>query len=326
MNVIISNKYKDILNSLDVDVSKNMNGEFTVDEIIHSFSNFFFNRMFLDITAIKDHTNLQNIQKLSMNIDMSKVILFLDDDNESSSPSYLSQLISLGIYNFTRNREGLMYLYNHPNSYRDVAHIHQINNQIVEQEVKSTPSTTLRILGIKNITNHAGATTLIYMLRKQLSNHYNVIAIEVNKRDFIFFNDRNLISTTEEELPDVISKHKDADIILIDLNDSNDALCSDVLYLIEPTTIKLNRMIMLDKKIFDKLVNKKIVLNKSLLETKDILDFEFESSSKVYYNLPPLNDKSDNSDVLLPFLDRLGFVKRIENKENDNKIFGLFKF
>ena len=326
MNVIISNKYKDILNSLDVDVSKNMNGEFTIDEIIHSFSNFFFNRMFLDITAIKDHTNLQNIQKLSMNIDMSKVILFLDDDDESSSPTYLSQLISLGIYNFTRNREGLIYLYNHPNSYRDVAHFHQINNQTIENEIKPTTSTTLKIIGIKNITNHAGATSLIYMLKKQLSQHYNVVGIEVNKRDFIFFNDKNLISTTEEELPGIISKHKDADIILIDLNDSNDALCSDVLYLIEPTTIKLNRMIMLDKKVFDKLANKKIVLNKSLLNTKDILDFEFESSSKVYYNLPPLNDKSDNSDVLLPFLDRLGLVKRIENKETDNKIFGLFKF
>lgn len=325
MNVIISNKYKDLLNSLDVDVSKNMNGEFSVDEIIQSFSNFFFNRMFLDITAIKDHKDMRNIQKLSMNIDMSKVILLLDDTDESSSPNYLSQLISLGIYNFTRNREGLIYLYNHPNSYRDVAHIHKLDESEEELPIKNK-NTNLRILGIKNITNHAGATTLIYMLKKQLSLHYNVVGIEINKRDFMYFSDENLISTTTEELPRVISKYKDVDIILIDLNDGNDVYCDDILYLIEPSTIKLNKMIMLDKKVFERLNGKKIVLNKSLLETKDILDFEFESHSKVYYSLPPMDDKKDNSNVILPFLDRLGFVKRVENKQSDNKIFGIFKF
>lgn len=325
MNVIISNKYKDLLNSLDYDISKNMNGEFSVDEIIKSFSNFFFNRMFLDITAIKDHKDLRNIQKLSMNLDMSKVILLLDDEVDDTSQEYLSQLISLGIYNFTRNREGLIYLYDHPNSYRDVAHIHNINNNVEQSIHLNERPTNQRIVGIKNLTNHAGATTLVYMLKKQLSIHYSVVGIEINKRDFMYFKDENLISTTEEELPKVISKYKDIDIILIDLNDSSDVFCDDVLYLIEPSTIKLNKMIMLDKRVFDKVKNKKIVLNKSLLDTKDILDFEFESNSKVYYALPPMDDKKDNSNVLLPFLDRLGFVKRVE-KHNDNKIFGLFKF
>ena len=42
MNVIISNKYKDLLNSLNNNIIKNINGEFTVDEIISSFSSFFF--------------------------------------------------------------------------------------------------------------------------------------------------------------------------------------------------------------------------------------------------------------------------------------------
>ena len=32
----------------------------------------------------------------------------------------------MGIYNFTRNKEGILYLLDHPNSYRDVAHIHQL--------------------------------------------------------------------------------------------------------------------------------------------------------------------------------------------------------
>ena len=74
MNVIVANKNEGFLNSLDVDIIKSINGEYEVDEIIQIFSNFFFNRMFLDITAIKNNHNISNIQKLSMNFDIDKVI------------------------------------------------------------------------------------------------------------------------------------------------------------------------------------------------------------------------------------------------------------
>ena len=74
MNVIVSNKNEGLLNSLDVDVIKSINGEFEADEIIQTFSNFFFNRMFLDITSIKNYTDVTNIQKLSMSLDIEKVI------------------------------------------------------------------------------------------------------------------------------------------------------------------------------------------------------------------------------------------------------------
>ena len=184
MNVIIANKYSDMLKTLEIDVIKSIEGEFTVDEIIDSFSNFFFQRMILDITAIKDYKDLKNIQKLSVNLDMDKVILLLDDSAESESALYLSRLISMGIYNFTRNKEGIMYLFNHPNSYRDVAHIHQLEN-LTEQINDRIITKNMRILGIKNLTDHAGATTFIYILKKQLDSYYNVVALEVDKRDFI---------------------------------------------------------------------------------------------------------------------------------------------
>ena len=35
--------------------------------------------MILDITAIKDYKNIANIQKLSVSLDMDKVILLLDE-------------------------------------------------------------------------------------------------------------------------------------------------------------------------------------------------------------------------------------------------------
>ena len=127
MNVIVSNKNEGLLSSLDVDIIKSINGEFEADEIIQTFSNFFFNRMFLDITAIKDYKNITNIQKLSMSLDIEKVI-FLLDTSLMNDNSFLSKLISMGIYNFANTKESLLYLYNHPNTYKDVAHFHQLNN------------------------------------------------------------------------------------------------------------------------------------------------------------------------------------------------------
>ena len=120
MNVIIANKQQSMLQNLEIDVIKTLEGEFDVDDIIAQFQNFFFQRMILDVTALKNYKDIRNLQKLSITLDMDKVILLLDDSDESGSSSYLSKLISMGIYNFTKNLEGIMYLYNNPNSYRDV--------------------------------------------------------------------------------------------------------------------------------------------------------------------------------------------------------------
>ena len=95
MNVIIANKYKEMLMNLDIEVIKSIEGEFDVDEIINNFTNFYFDRMILDITAIKDYQDLDNLQKLSINFDMNKVILLLDNSEESNTKSYLSKLLSI---------------------------------------------------------------------------------------------------------------------------------------------------------------------------------------------------------------------------------------
>ena len=41
MNVVISNKYQSMIESLNLDVIKSLNGEFEVEEIINQFQNFF---------------------------------------------------------------------------------------------------------------------------------------------------------------------------------------------------------------------------------------------------------------------------------------------
>lgn len=316
MNVIVSNKNQNLLNSLDVDVIKSISGEFSVDEIISTFSNFFFNRMFLDITAIKDYTDISNMQKLSMGLEMDKVILLLDN-NLMNDNSYLSKLISMGIYNFANNKETLMYLYNHQNTYKDVAHIHQLgneNNQVENNKkhglfgdsYKSDNIVrTAKVLGFKNVTASAGATTLIYMLKKVLSEKDYVVAIEVNKNDFGFFNEKDMYSVSENNLEAAINKFGTANMILVDLNNINGDICDEIAYLIEPSMIKLNKMMLVNKDVFDKLSSKKVVLNKSLLSSKDVNDFEYESRSKVVFNIPPLNDRADNKEVLTEFINKL---------------------
>ena len=274
MNVIIANEAKDMLSQLDIDVIKSVDGIHSADEIVDMFKNFFFARMVLDVTAIEDYQNITNIQKISIGLDADKIILVLPNNEVCTSSSYLSKLISMGIYNFTTNLEGIKYCLEHPNTYKDVAHIQQLNDlstTISEKVVSGS-----RIIGIKNITDHAGSTTLIYMLKKELEQTYNmkVVAIEINRHDFAYFHDKNMISITDEELMSEIVKHNDASIILIDLNDSdNDGVCSDTLYLIEPSSIKLNKLMRRNRRIFEELKGKKIILNQSLLSNNCFLMF-----------------------------------------------------
>ena len=310
MNVIVSNKNKSLLNNLDVDVIKSIDGEFTADELIGTFSNFFFNRMFLDITALKDYMDIANIQKLSMNIDMEKVILLLDN-NLMEDKEYLSKLISMGIYNFANTKESLMYLYDHPNTYKDVAHIHQLSSPLSISEDYSDDSSnkivrTAKVVGFINATSGAGATTLIYMLKKRLSVNDYVVAIEVNKNDFGFFNEQDMYSVNQNNLLAAINKFGTANTILVDLNNAPGDLCDELVYLMEPSTIKLNKMMLVNKEIFKKISDSKLVLNKSLLTDKNVHDFEFESQATVTFNLPPLNEREDNKEILDKLIKEIG--------------------
>ena len=330
MNVIISNKYQALLSSLDIDVIKSINGEFTVDELIAQFSNFYYNKMIIDITAIKGYQDISVIQQLSVNFDMSKVILLLDDSETVNSPMYLSQLVSMGIYNFATNVNVIKFLIDNPNTYKDVASYHNINGfkkpALNENVVDNTKGKIgQKIIGFKNITEHAGATTLVYLLKLHLEDTYKVKAVEVDGNDFIYFNDNSLASVSSITFNEFLNQNIDSDIILVDLNDSSvENYCDDVIYLIEPGRIQLNKLIRNDNEIFEKLRNKKIVLNRSVLNDKDVEEFEKESGSKVFYNMPYLDDKLDNQPIIKDFLCTLGF-SRIDKESGGSGLFSIFK-
>ena len=65
-------------------------------------------------------------------------------------------------------------------------------------------------------------------------------------------------------------------------------------------------------------------MNKSLLTNKDITDFEYEAKAKVFYNMPPLDERKKNP-IFDDFLSRLGLIQSKEEKKETGKIFGLFR-
>lgn len=329
MNVIISNQANDLLSSMNIDVIKKINGVFSSDEIVSNFSNFYYEKLILDITALKDYTDIKNLQKLSINLDASKMIILLDGSSYTSSSEFISKLISVGIYNFTKNVDGILYLMSHPNSYKDVANLQKIDEQ-PDEYIKTQMSGT-KIIGVKNLTDHAGSTTLIYKLKNQLEKNYKVIAIEIDKKDFVYFNDRNMFSFTNDQFNNELLKvNSNVEVILVDLNNSNqEKCCNDVIYLLEPSIIMLNKLISRNRNILNNISGKKVILNKSMLSPKDINEFEMEANIKTFYSLPPINDRMP-SVAVDNFLVRLGFFKQKNSEENSNSlindgILGLFK-
>ena len=330
MNVIVSNKYQYLLANLNIDVIKSINGVFSVEDLASQFRNFFYNKMILDITALEKYDDINTIQELSVAIDMNKVILLLDDSPKVNSSVYLSSLVSMGIYNFTKNVDAIKFLMDNPNTYKDVASFHQLN--ISSSKLNSFNDAKLednkelfgqRIIGIKNVTPHAGSTTLTYLLKKHLEELYRVQAVEIEKHDFEFFNDDSLESVTSFELKNYLNRNTDSEVLLIDLGENDlEQQCTDVIYLIEPGIVQLNRLIREDNRIFGNMKGKKIVLNRSVLSQNDVADFERESGSKVFYNLANVDDKEDNIKEIKGLIMALGFTRF----NDDNKSsFGLFR-
>ena len=85
-----------------------------------------------------------------------------------------------------------------------------------------------------------------------------------------------------------------------------------------------NKLIRKNRGIFEKLKDQKILLNKSLLSNKDVSELEYEANCKMFYNIPPLDERKKNS-PLQELLFRLGLIDNTASKKEEaNKIFGIF--
>ena len=108
MNIIVANKNSSILNSLDIDIIKSLNGEFAIAEIVQLFSNFFFEKIIIDITAIKDVEDQSQLSYLTANIEPNKIIIY--DNIQDEQLIYMLQ--SSGIYNIAHTKDEIIELYN----------------------------------------------------------------------------------------------------------------------------------------------------------------------------------------------------------------------
>ena len=333
MNVIVSNERKNELNSLSIDIIKSVEGIYTVDELIGMFTNFFFNKMILDVTAIKDYNDYNNLKKLFESIDSKKVILYLNDI--SNDEKFISGLVTLGVYNFTVNYNEIIELFNNPKEFKDVSNLqiskssYEINKEIDEElginhEKEFTFEDFIlpgeydgnkKIIGVVNLTEHAGATTLVVQMVKQLNIKYKAIGIEMNKQDFIFFDTPNLYScTSKEEVLKKIKEHQDADAVIVDLNNiDSKEFCTDVIYLVEPGTIKMTKLIRKNGKIFEELSGEKIVINRTNMDDNQVSEFEVESKIKVFSVVSNFRDNLDRVISVDKLLTKLGYTKCGDN-------------
>lgn len=327
MNVVTSNENKEIIDRLDIDIIKRIDGQYELRELLSKFVNLYFNKMIVDITSIKDYKDLNVMANLAKAVDPSRIILLLNDDPEVNSSFYMSNLIKCGFYNFTRNYEGVKFLYNTPNSYDNVKHLLLSDEEALkkQEEFKETHEVIYqatgerKIIGLVNLTNHAGATSLTNMMVRQL-NQAGIMAVglEMFKQDLMFYHDPNLSACfNRQDLENKLKLYEDVSAIIIDLNEFGEAdkFCDEILYLIEPSYVMLTKLLKRNRNAFAEMKDKKVVLNKSFVNDQEIPDFEYESRIKVFDNIPPLNDRDKNIQNVNELLEKLGF--NINNVVND---------
>lgn len=474
MNVIVTNKQKEIIDNANIDAIKDFNGLFNVDDLINKVKNYFFSKLILDATSIVNFSSKEVLEKLASSIGSDRLVILLPTEVEPPQ-EFINLLVSLKIFNFSTNINDIVKFINVPNTYENVVGITDtnqtdyyvdnsikaneefndnipfngtsnslfnpiitdvsstadklqnddvnnfslqsnsvgdyqnfnnsvnmypnnifnqqnngfvnnmpnmngnpntfnnlnntfnnndniynsnpvINNDVVnnqfgntgfvnpnnysnsnmnsyvnENVVNNNAFTTESsnsnvnndnnfygnfqknsqsfVLGFKNLTVHAGSTTLIYLLMKAAREKLKlrVNAVEINKNDFKYFNDEDMISATTDSFVNIINS-SNANLILVDLNDYNGnyEIFNDVVYLVEPSVIRLNKLMMDNRFAFRENSSHKMMLNMSLLNNNEVNALSKEAGINFMMNIPPLNDRISN-DIIMKILTFFGF-------------------
>ena len=331
MNLAIVNENVNVINSLTIDIIKVLHGVYDAEELKNELVNFYFSKVIIDITAIKNYYLSSDLLEVLNYFGTDKVILLLNDSEVCNNNKFLAELVKNGYYNFTKNAQGIGFLISKPNTYDDVKKyvenetftsvLTQSNNTLKKDIVNDTITSNLNnnnnnqiIIGIQNLSDNAGATTLMVQMVKQLALNYNVKGIELNGRDNIYFrNDKILTCIDYLEAKDYVKgRFKNINVIIIDLNNfkDKDNLCTDIIYLLEPGVIRLSKFVKNTPNLNEFLENKKIVLNRSALKDEEINYFEKQTGIKVFYNLINFDDRRERLLSVDKLLIKLGFDKQ----------------
>ena len=155
------------------------------------------------------------------------------------------------------------------------------------------------------------ATSLVNMMVRQLNDGgYTAVGLEMFKQDLMFYHDSNLSACMNKmDLENKLRLYTDVSAIIIDLNEFGEAekYCDDILYLIEPSYIKLTKLLKKNRNAFLEHKGDKIVLNMSFVNDQEVPDFEYETKLKIFDNLPPMNDRNRDLEQVNELLGKLGF-------------------
>ena len=85
--------------------------------------------------------------------------------------------------------------------------------------------------------------------------------------------------------------------------------------MVEPSIIKLGKLIGRDRGILQRLNGKKVILNKTLITKSDVKEFEKESKLNIFFTMPPINDRK-REEWILQLLAKLHIIN-YETKKDD---------
>lgn len=324
MYIIIKNENSRIINNLTVNVSKTLVGDFTREDLDRELNLINYDKVIVDITSIRNYYDDNYLYKfLEFFRSPSDVILLLNDGFVANSKHFLSKLISKGYYNFATTDNAVNRLLERNNTIDDVKEYMDGNdflktNSIVSGIDKNKKFETDKlIIGIENGFPHSGATTLMYMLVKEIGKSKKVKGIEMINNDSLFFRDDRIISCESRiQFETIVKTLNDIDVYIVDLNGSDvKEICNKVIYLIEPGTTKINKVVKGDREIYEMLKNSNVVLNRSNIKDDEMKTFEYETKFKVVGNVPNLNERLDSNDSLTKLVDYL-----LDNKEKYEKL------
>lgn len=334
MNLVIINENISVMNSLTIDIIKTLTGVYDVSNLEQELVNFYFNKVIIDITAIKNYFFKDDLLAVLNYFGKDKVIIVLNDSEYCNSKLFLSTLIENGYYNFTKNAQGVSFLISKPNTYDDVKkYLYKddtftsaltSNGNVEDESVNENVNTTnivndvkeekkARVIGVQDLYPGAGATTLMQQMVKQLAINYNAMGIELSNHDTVYFrNNKILFCANMLDAKAEIRRYKDVEVFVIDLSGLKDkeGICDDIIYLLEPGIIRLSKFIKYTDNLNELLDGKKIILNRSALKDDEIDFFESQTGIKVFYNLINFDDRKERLLSVDKLLIKLGFDKQ----------------
>ena len=342
MYIVIKNDNSYIINNLIINVTKTLVGDFTREDLNRELSFVNYDKAIVDITSIRNYYDDNYLYSfLDFFRSPSDVILLLNDGFVANSKHFLSKLIEKGYYNIATTDSAVNRLLQRNNTFEDVKDYMEgydflKTDSIVSGIEKSDKFETDKfIIGIENGLPHAGATTLMYMLVKEISKLKNVKGVEMIKNDSAFFNDDRVISCkSKTQFENIVKTLKDVDVYVVDLNGTDvKEICNKIIYIIEPGTTKINKVIKGNRENYEKLKTVDIVLNRSNIKDEELNNFQYETRFKVVGNVPNLNERLDSNkslDKLINYL--IGSILEVNDQITDDEhcdekvgILGFFK-